>query len=159
MTNKLSDIGLAEELIRSYVQFGCAEIHAKGLYEKTLAEMDNGLIDVEDEEIRQKHLERLWMFQEDINECAEMRRNVMRLLSDMFDGDKALWCQAKHLGIAMMTLFEAYQASDNDPELLQMAYEANKLFNKAISRFLGVEVTSCSSCLADALKGANEGEE
>ena len=159
MKNKLSEIGLAEELIRSYVQFGCAEIHAKGLYEKALAEMDNGLIDVEDDEVRQRHLERMWMFREDISEYAEMRRNVMRLLLQMFDGDKAMWCQVKHLGIAMMTLFEAYQASDNDPELLQMAYEANKLFNKAISRFLGVEVTSCSSCLADALKGANEGEE
>ena len=159
MKNNLSEIGLAEELIRSYVQFGCAEIHAKGLYEKTLAELDNGLIDVESDDIRQKHLEKLWMFREDITEYAEMRRNIMRVLYEMFDGDKSMWCLAKHLGIGMMTLFEAYQASDNDPELLQMANEANKAFNKAISRFLGVEVTSCSSCLADALKGADEGEE
>jgi hypothetical protein len=53
----------------------------------------------------------------------------------------------------MMTLFEAYQASDDDAELLHMAYEANEAFTNAMSRFLGVEITSCAACFADALKG------
>ena len=155
--NNLSESGQAEDLIRSYVQFGCAEIHAKTLYEKTIAELNNGLIDVEDIEVRNAHLERAQMFRDDINNYAELRRGIMRVLLEMFpNGDRSMWCQAKHLGIGMMTLFEAYQASDDDAELLHMAYEANEAFTNAMSRFLGVEITSCAACFADALKGENE---
>ena len=50
-----SESGMAEDLIRSYIQFGCAEIHAKTLYEKTIAELNNGIIDVDDNEAVQKH--------------------------------------------------------------------------------------------------------
>lgn len=156
-TNLMSESGIAEDIIRSYVQFGCAEIHAKSLYEKTIAELNNGLIDVEDSEAVQKHLERAEMFKEDINTYAEMRRDIMRKLLEMFpNGDKSMWCQAKHLGIGMMTLFEAYQASDDDVELLHLAYQANEAFTLAISRFLGVTITSCSACLSDALKGVDD---
>lgn len=157
MKNSLSETGIAEDMIRSYIQFGCAEIHAKSLYEKTIAELNNGLIDVTDAEVRNKHLERAEMFKDDINAYASMRRDIMRKLLDMFpNGDKSMWCQAKHLGIGMMTLFEAYQGSDDDVELLHMAYEANEAFTLAMSRFLGVEITSCSSCFADAIKGEND---
>ena len=150
----MSEVGIAEDLIRSYVQFGCAEIHAKSLYEKTIAELNNGLIDVEDADVRNAHLERAQMFRDDINAYAGLRRDVMRKLLELFpNGDKSMWCQAKHLGIAMMTLFEAYQGSDDDVELLHMAYEANEAFTLAMSRFLGVEITSCSACFADAIKG------
>lgn len=155
--NLLSESGQAEDLIRSYIQFGCAEIHAKSLYEKTIAELNNGIIDVEDNEAVQKHLERAEMLKEDINTYAGLRRDVMRALLELFpDGDRSMWCQAKHLGIGMMTLFEAYQASDDDAELLHMAYEANEAFTNAMSRFLGVEITSCSACLSDALKGVDD---
>lgn len=159
MKNTMSESGVAEDLIRSYVQFGCAELHAKTLYEKTIAELNNGVVNVEDSEVVQNHLERAQMFRDDINAYAEMRRNIMRKLLEMFpSGDKTMWCQAKHLGIGMMTLFEAYQGSDDDAELLHMAYEANESFTLAMSRFLGVEITSCASCFADALKGANNVE-
>lgn len=151
---------MAEDLIRSYIQFGCAEIHAKGLYEKATAELDNGLVDVTKEEVLQRQLEKCEGYRTDINIYANLRRNVMRKLQEMFpNGNKEMWCQAKHLGIGVMTLFEAYQASDDDVELLQMAYEANKAFTLAMSRFLGVTITSCSACFADALKGVERGDE
>lgn len=150
----MSEVGYAEDLIRSYIQFGCAEIHAKTLYEKTTAELENGMIDVEDAEALQSHLDKCEMFKDDINEYASIRRDIMRKLMDMFpNGDKSMWCQAKHLGIGMMTLFEAYQGSDDDIELLHMAYEANKAFTKAMTRFLGIEISDCASCFSDALKG------
>lgn len=152
--NQNSEVGQAEDLIRSFVQFGCAEIHAMGLYYKTTAEMENGLIDVADPDALQAHLDKADAYQEDIETYANLRRRVMRRLFVMFEGDKNMWCQAKHLGIGAMTLFEAYEASDDDPELLCLAYEANKAFVKAMSRFLGIEITDCASCFADALKGA-----
>ena len=59
----------------------------------------------------------------------------------------------KHLGIASMTAFEAYQGSNDDAELLDLYYDINKEFNKAVTDFLGAEITSCSSCVSDFLKG------
>lgn len=153
MKNNLSESGMAEDLIRSYVQFGCAEIHAKTLYEKATAELENGLIEVTDADALNNQLEKVEQFKEDINNYAELRRDIMRYLFQMFDGDRQMWCQAKHLGIGAMTLFEAYQASDDDAELLNMCIEANKAFINAMSRFLGVEITSCAACFADAVKG------
>lgn len=154
--NEFSEAGYAEDLIRSYVQFGCAEIHAMNLYYKSVAEMENGLIDVENPDTLNKHVEMTDDYQADIETYANLRRDVMRKLMSMFDNaDKNMWCQAKHLGIAAMTLFEAYEGSEDDPELLNMAYEANKAFVRAVSRFLGVTITDCAACLSDALKGVN----
>lgn len=149
-----SEVGKAEDMIRSYVQFGCAEIHAMTLYYKATAELENGIDGSTEPDNLQAKIERVGHFREDIEDYANLRRGIMRQLFEMFEGDKDMWCQAKHLGIGAMTLFEAYEASDNDPALLQMAYEANKAFTKAMSRFLGIEVTDCASCLSDFLKGA-----
>lgn len=151
--NKLSETGQAEDLVRSFVQFGAAEIHAMNLYYKTVAEMDNGLVNVEDNEVLQKHLEKAENYRQNIETYANLRRSVMKHLFQMFDGDKDTWCLVKHLGIGAMTVFEAYEASDNDLDLLNLAYEANKAFVNALSRFLGVELTDCAACLADAMRG------
>lgn len=151
--NRLSEAGQAEDLVRSFVQFGAAEIHAMNLYYKTVAEMDNGLVNVEDNEVLQKHLEKAENYRQNIETYANLRRSVMKHLFQMFDGDKDTWCLVKHLGIGAMTVFEAYEASDNDLDLLNLAYEANKAFVNALSRFLGVELTDCAACLADAMRG------
>lgn len=154
--NKYSEIGQAEDMIRSFVQMGCAEIHAMNLYYKTTAEMENGLVDVENNEVLQKQLEKSEQYREDIETYANLRRGIMRSLFKMFEGDKDVWCLIKHLGIGAMTIFEAYEASDNDMELLNLAYESNKAFVKAISRFLGIEITDCAACLSDSLKGESK---
>lgn len=154
--NKDSEIGMAEDEIRAFVQFGAAEIHAKGLYEKATAEMESGLIDVDNNEVLQKQLDKCEQYRKDIETYANLRRSTMRHLFGMFEGDKDTWCLVKHLGIGAMTVFEAYQASDNDLELLNIAYEANKAFIGAVTRFLGIEWTDCAACLSDALKGVSK---
>lgn len=151
--NLQSETGQAEDMIRAYVQFGCAEIHAMGLFYKANAEIENGMIDVGDREILEKQTQKIEQYQKDIDAFANLRRSIMRKLFSMFDGDKDMWCQAKHLGIGAMTLFEAYEASDNDMELMMLCIEANKAFTSAMSRFLGMEITDCSACFADMLKG------
>ena len=154
--NNFTETGMAEDEIRALVQFGAAEIHAMNLYYKTTAEMENGLIDVEDNDVLQRHLEKTEQYRLDIETYANLRRSVMRHLFQMFDGDKDTWCLVKHLGIGAMTIFEAYEASDNDLELLNLAYEANKAFVSALSRFLGIEITDCAACFADAMKGVSK---
>ena len=160
-SNLMADTGMAEDLLRSIVQMGCAEVHAQTLYFKVESQLENGLIDVSDPAVLHKAIEKAEMFKEDINTYADLRRRMTKVLQEMFDNedkDPMMWCQVKHLGIAYYTAMETYQASDDDPELMALAYEANKAFNKAVARFLGVEVTACSSCLSDALKATTKGE-
>lgn len=154
--NRNSEVGSAEDLIRAITQMGAAEIHAMGLYYKTTAEMENGLVNIDDNEVLQKQLEKSEQYRADIETYSDLRRQMMNALMNMVGTEEAnrdLWCMVKHLGLAMMQTFEAYENSDNNLELLNIAYEANKAFTEAITRFLGVEVTSCAACMSDALKG------
>lgn len=153
MKNKDSETGMAEDMLRSIVQLGATEIHYQTLYCKYRAELENGLIDVENEKIRNNHMDKMEHYRDEINDIANIRRAMMRKLFSMFDGNKDAWCLIKHLGIASMTAFEAYQASDNDLDLLDIYYDINKEFNKAVTDFLGMEITDCAACVSDMLKG------
>lgn len=154
--NKNSEVGAGEDLLRAIVQMGAAEIHAMGLYYKTTAEMENGLVDVENTEVLQKQLEKLEQYRADIETYSDLRRQMTNALKDMVgteDANKDMWCMVKHLGLSMMQCFEAYENSDNSVVLLSLAYEANKAFTMAVTRFLGVEITDCAACFSDAMKG------
>lgn len=152
MENKHSSDGIAEDMIRSFTQVGCAESHAKTLLEKYQAQLENGLIDVTDSEVVQAQLEKIDDTVQEISALAQLRRGIMLRLFQMYDGDKDYWCLCKHMATASFTLFEAWQASDDDSELLNLAIEANKRFIKAMTRFLGVPVSECASCFSDYLK-------
>ena len=158
MQNKDSETGMAEDLLRSIVQLGAAEIHLQTLYNKSRAELENGLVDVDNNDILQKQLKKVDNYRDEINSIAELRRREMRYLYNIFQGNKDAWCLIKHLGIAMMTAFEAYEASDDDPNLLDMYFEANKEFVKAVTDFCGMEITDCAACMSDYLKGDNNGK-
>lgn len=148
MKNKHSSDGIAEDMIRAFVQTGCAETHAKTLIEKYHAQLESGLTDDANATI-----EKMNACVDEVNSLAELRRRTMLALFNMYDGDKDYWCMVKHLGIGAYTLFEAYQASDDDAELLSLAIDANKAFITALSHFLGTEITDCAACFADMLKG------
>lgn len=150
--NSFSTSGAGEDIIRAFVQFGATEMHLKTLYEKTLAEMENGIVDVTDTEVLQKQMEKLDGYREDLINVAQLRRRTMLVLFNMFDGDKDAWCLVKHLGIGCECAFEAWQASDDDPELLNLWVDSNKAFTKAVTRFLGAEIGDCAACLSDFLK-------
>lgn len=148
MLNVHSSDGIAEDMIRAFVQFGSAEMHLKTLVEKTLAKIENP---VENDDQDQLLLD-LENYEDQMNAAASMRRKVMLHLYEMYNGNKDAWCLVKHLGIGAMQIFEAYQASDNDHELYGLWMDSNKAFIKALCIFLGVEITECAACFADMLK-------
>ena len=152
MGKNIQSDGIAEDLIRSIVQTACAEVHSKTLLEKFEAQLSDGIIDLNDDEAVQKQINLIEDVQFEINALAELRRSIMLKLFNMYNGDKNYWCLIKHLGVAAYTAFEAYQASDDDAELLNLAIEANKRFVKALTHFLGVEITDCAACFADMLR-------
>ena len=103
-------------------------------------------------EVVEKHIQKINDTIEEINDLASSRRAIMLRLFEMYDGDKDYWCIVKHTSLAAFEAFEAYQASDDDTTLLNLALEANKRFIRALTHFLGVEITSCAACFADAIK-------
>lgn len=151
MQNKNSSDGIAEDLIRSFTQVMCMEIHTKTLIEKRISEIENGMVNEED---IPKQLEIIQGLKDDIEEQAEVRRSIMLYLYNLYGqkGNKEYWCMVKHACGAMYTMFESWQASERDEELLSMAIQINKMFIKALTCFLGVEITECSSCFSDILK-------
>lgn len=154
MKNSMSSSGMAEDMIRAFQQMACAELHLITLYQKTLAELENGLVDVTDDEVREAHIAKAEQYREDLISVTECRRDMMRACFEMFDdGDKDVWCMVKHLGTSSACAWEVYQASDDDPNLLTIAVDASKLFTRFITQFLGMEITDCASCLSDYLKG------
>lgn len=149
--------GIAEDMIRSIVQLSCSELHAKTLYEKYTAELENGIIDNENPKEVDDQIAKIDEALLDLNELAQLRRKAMLALFNLYEGDKAYWCQIKHLGAASYCLMECYLASDDDAEILALAMDANRAFVRAISHFIGVEITDCAACLSDLLKGKNNG--
>ena len=156
MRNNNSTDGLAEDLIRAVVQFGCSEAHIKTLIEKATAELDNGLIDVEDPAVLQKHLDKIDALRSMMEESTDMRRRLMVKLFSLGSGDKDYWCLVKHLGTGCYQAYETYMASDDDAELYNIWLDSNKIFVKAMTGYLGYEVTDCAACLHDYLKGEQQ---
>ena len=153
MKNPHSTDGIYEDLIRSFTQLICSEGHLKSLIEKTTSELENGIVNVDDPEELNKALDKLDNLQQELVEIAATRRKMMVKLYEAYEGDKDYWCQVKHLANAAYTAFEAWQGSDDDAALYELALETNAHFVKALSHFIGTEITSCSSCISDMLKG------
>lgn len=157
MATLVSD-GLAEDMIRAFQQAACAEGHYKTLIEKYNSEMENGLIDVEDDDVRNAHLEKLNGAIVELNQLAEIRRSMMLYVMNRYEtADKSLWCVVKHESVMEYNAFEAYQASENDAQLLNIWLSARARFISALTRWLGIENTDCASCFEDIIKGENHG--
>lgn len=155
MKNKWSSDTLAEDMIRSIQQLICSEGHIKTLIEKTTAELENGIIDIDDPDEMARAMDKIDDLHEELKDIADIRRRMMVTLFGLYggQGDKTYWCQVKHLASAAYTAFEVWQASDDDLILYELALDTNKQFIKALTHFIGVEVTTCASCFGDMLKG------
>lgn len=159
MKNINSSDGIAEDIIRSFTQLATIEMHYKTLLDKRFSEIENGIIDNEDAEKIVEHTNKIQELENSLETVSDIRRSQMLRLYQLFGkkGDKERWCTVKHYAIAGMTAFEAYQASDNDNDLLTTYIEINKLFIRELAAFLGVEITDCAACFADILKAEVKG--
>lgn len=153
--NKVGAIadGMAEDLIRAITQAVCAEGHYKTLIEKYNAELNNGLIEVDDVK---GTLDKMNDAIDELEKVSEVRRTMMVYLMETYSGNKDYHCLVKHLSSAQYNAFEAYQAT-GDSALLNMALELNARFTKAITQWLGTEISDCAACLSDILKNKSKG--
>ena len=152
MENKHSSDGMAEDLIRAFVQIGCAENHAKTLLEKAQSELEEDIAVDADAQIK-----KIDSLIDEVYRLTDLRRKMMLRLKEMYpNGDASYWCMVKHLGIGAYTAWEVYQASNDDPDLFYLSKEANKAFLRALSAFIGVEIVECAACFSDIIKAKGE---
>lgn len=146
--------GMAEDMLRAITQLICAEGHYKTLIEKYDSELNNGLIG-EDDAV--DYVAKINDAVDELQAVSEERRALMLALMGRYpNADKTMWCSVKHLLHAEYCAFEAYQATDNEAGALSAWLRIRRRTVKAITLWLGVEVTECSSCLSDILKGNEE---
>lgn len=152
MTNKQSSIGLAEELIGALTNQTAEERHLQVMLNDIDAKMKNGIYET-DEDLKvlaDKH-ERLHTY---INSATNLRRKTLgKIYSLGNDGqDEKFWCTIKHKIASTGMLFEAMQAKNlEDDELEEMYFQSQEQLNLYITEFLGLEISPCSTCVADAL--------
>lgn len=142
-----------EDIIRAFVNASVAEAHAKTNYEKLISELEQGTVDTDDDEVLARQMERVENTLEQLKSLCRIRRNIMMRLFDSSPGNENEWCMIKHLAITENCLFEAFQAG-GDCERLWL--DAHEEFIKAMSDFLGMEITPCSSCFSEMIKEADD---
>lgn len=153
--NKLSSEGLLEDLMRTMVQLTCAELHEKTNIERLNADLELGEINLQEfDELEPDYIANL-------EQVTALRRTTTKLIFDIAGGkgNEKKWCLTKHVGAAMYTAFEAWQASDNDMALYDLYLNINQYFIKVMTEFMGLPVISCASCLTDILKAVTSKED
>lgn len=164
MTNKNSTSGAIEDMVRSFVHTLCAEMHTKTLVEMTVSEYEN-ITDADllnntksNKEVVELN-EQLSYYMQWLDTLTAQRREDMNTLYKMAGskGNKKMWCNVKHCGVAAMTAFEAWQATD-DENLYEIALAKNDLFLEVLTAFLGMPITNCASCFSDMTKAIDKGE-
>jgi hypothetical protein len=89
-----------------------------------------------------------------LQQVTEERRRAMRLLKTQANdnGNPDLWCLLKHVLVAVITSFEAWQVDFANDNVKFVFLEQSRVANQVLAMFLGYEVTPCSACLTDQLK-------
>lgn len=161
MTNKNSSVGITEDIITNIMHLGAGEYHLEILvrkYEDQIKfwyNLDAPEIQSEEDKIAifdtKEKLNQIVMT---LQQLTEQRRKAMGLLKAQANnnGNPDLWCLLKHVLVAVITSFEAWQVDIANDNVKGIFIEQSRVANQVLAMFLGYEVTPCSACLTDQLK-------
>lgn len=159
--NKNSSVGITEDIITNIMHLGASEYHLEILirkYEDQIKfwyNMDNPEIQTEEDKIAifdtKDKVNQITMT---LQQVTEERRRAMTLLKSQANdnGNHDLWCLLKHVLVAVITSFEAWQVDFTNDKVKFVFLEQSRVANQVLAMFLGYEVTPCSACLTDQLK-------
>ena len=159
--NKNSSVGITEDIITNIMHLGASEYHLEILIRKYEDQIkfwynqDNPEIQSEEDKISvydaKDKVNHLTMT---LQQVTEERRRAMRLLKTQANdnGNPDLWCLLKHVLVAVITSFEAWQVDFANDNVKFVFLEQSRVANQVLAMFLGYEVTPCSACLTDQLK-------
>nr|DAN87206.1 MAG TPA: hypothetical protein [Caudoviricetes sp.] len=161
MTNKNSSVGITEDIITNIMHLGAGEYHLEILvrkYEDQIKfwyNIDAPEIQTEEDKIAifdtKEKLNQIVMT---LQQLTEQRRKAMAILKAQANdnGNPDLWCLLKHVLVAVITSFEAWQVDIANDNVKSVFIEQSRVANQVLAMFLGYEVTPCSACLTDQLK-------
>lgn len=161
MVNKNSSVGITEDMITNIMHLGASEYHLEILIRKYEDQIkfwynqDNPDIQTEEDRIAiydaQEKVNQLTMT---LQQVTEQRRGAMTLLKSQANenGNHDMWCLLKHVLVAVITSFEAWQVDIANDKVKFVFLEQSRVANQVLAMFLGYEVTPCSACLTDQLK-------
>ena len=161
MVNKNSSVGITEDMITNIMHLGASEYHLEILIRKYEDQIkfwynqDNPDIQTEEDRIAiydaQEKVNQLTMT---LQQVTEQRRGAMTLLKSQANenGNPDLWCLLKHVLVAVITSFEAWQVDIANDKVKFVFLEQSRVANIVLAMFLGYEVNPCSACLTDQLK-------
>ena len=161
MVNKNSSVGITEDMITNIMHLGASEYHLEILIRKYEDQIkfwynqDNPDIQTEEDRIAiydaQEKVNQLTMT---LQQVTEQRRGSMTLLKSQANenGNPDMWCLLKHVLVAVITSFEAWQVDITNDTVKFVFLEQSRVANQVLAMFLGYEVTPCSACLTDQLK-------
>ena len=159
--NKNSSVGITEDIITNIMHLGASEYHLEILIRKYEDQIkfwynqDNPEMQSEEDKISvydaKDKVNQLTMT---LQQVTEERRRAMRLLKTQANdnGNPDLWCLLKHVLVAVITSFEAWQVDYANDNVKFVFIEQSRVSNNVLAMFLGYEVTPCSACLTDQLK-------
>lgn len=159
--NKNSSVGITEDIITNIMHLGASEYHLEILIRKYEDQIkfwynqDNPEMQSEEDKISvydaKDKVNQLTMT---LQQVTEERRRAMRLLKTQANdnGNPDLWCLLKHVLVAVITSFEAWQVDFANDNVKFVFLEQSRVANQVLAMFLGYGVTPCSACLTDQLK-------
>lgn len=159
--NKNSSVGITEDIITNIMHLGASEYHLEILIRKYEDQIkfwynqDNPEMQSEEDKIAifdtKDKVNQITMT---LKQVTEERRRAMTLLKAQANdnGNLDLWCLLKHVLVAVITSFEAWQVDFADDKVKFVFLEQSRVANQVLAMFLGYEVTPCSACLTDQLK-------
>ena len=159
--NKNSSVGITEDIITNIMHLGASEYHLEILirkYEDQIKfwyNIDNPEIQTEEDKIAiYDTKDKVNQITMTLQQVTEERRRAMTLLKTQANdnGNSDLWCLLKHVLVAVITSFEAWQVDFANDKVKFVFLEQSRVANQVLAMFLGYEVTPCSACLTDQLK-------
>ena len=159
--NKNSSVGITEDIITNIMHLGASEYHLEILirkYEDQIKFWYN--IDTPDLQTEEDKIaiydtkDKVNQITMTLQQVTEQRRRAMELLKSQANdkGNPDLWCLLKHVLVAVITSFEAWQVDIANDKVKFVFLEQSRVANQVLAMFLGYEVTPCSACLTDQLK-------
>lgn len=160
LVNKNSSVGITEDIITNIMHLGASEYHLEILVRKYEDQIKYWYKQGQEDQTEEDRIavydtkERVHQITNTLQQVTEQRRRAMVLLKGQANemGNHDLWCLLKHVLVAVITSFEAWQVDLANDDVKSVFIEQSRVANQVLAMFLGYEVTPCSACLTDQLK-------
>lgn len=160
IVNKNSSVGITEDIITNIMHLGASEYHLEILVRKYEDQIKYWYKQGQEDQTEEDRIavydtkECVHQVTNTLQQVTEQRRRAMVLLKGQANemGNSDLWCLLKHVLVAVITAFEAWQVDLANDDVKSVFIEQSRIANQVLAMFLGYEVTPCSACLTDQLK-------